>query len=187
MRCRRVKRLPVHREKPSLSLTAWFFLWTECWVGVVLHMIEYSKASVPFVAVERCCGQLRQHDKRLREGAVVLIAHRNNATATTIPARRLALQQVNACGQGTGTAIRLGWGSVCEWRCCTTVHGASHRAHCLQTTLPYSEGGVCNLPGHSAVAAAGWLIGAGGTRVHRVGSMSRSSLNRLLCRRAYPF
>lgn len=56
--------------------------------------------------------QLRQHDKRLREGVVVLIALHNNAT--TISVTRLALQQVNACGQGTGTAIRLGWGSVCE-------------------------------------------------------------------------
>lgn len=126
---------PCAPRKTKPVINGLVFLWTECWVGVVLQMIEYSKASVPFVAVERCCGQLRQHDKRLREGAVVLIAHRNNATATTIPARRLALQQVNACGQGTGTAIPLGWGSVCEWRCCTTVHGASHRAHCLQTTL----------------------------------------------------
>ena len=24
---------------------------------------------------------------------------------------------------------------VREWQCCTTVHGASHRAHCLQTVL----------------------------------------------------
>ena len=120
MRCQRVKRLTVHREKPSLSLTAWFFLWTECWVGVVLQMIEYSKASVPFVAVERCCGQLRQHDKRLREGVVVLIAHHNNATATTILARRLALQQVNACGQGAGIAIRLG----SAWTWCASGNAA---------------------------------------------------------------
>ena len=66
---------PCALRKTKPAINGLVFLWTECWVGVVLQMIEYSKASVPFVAVERCCGQLRQHDKRLREGVVVLIAH----------------------------------------------------------------------------------------------------------------
>lgn len=34
-----------------------------------------------------------------------------------------------------GAAMQLGLGSVREWRCCTTVHGASHRVLYLQIML----------------------------------------------------